>query len=154
MRLHRGTWLAIAVATVVLGLLNLHAWRPGIGGRTDRINGVQPDGSELELSYGWPACYRAELLRSDDPGMGTRVLATAPFYVPPYAEGWVSSRYVGRLAIVVDASMALLGVVLVGVIVECVQRERWTGRAIIAMLIMGLLLAAGYLSAETVSVHL
>ncbi len=154
MNLHRGTWLAIVVSAVVLALLNLHAWRPGIGGRTDWDNGEQPNGSELELYFGWPACYRAELLRSDDPGMGARVLKTAPFYVPPYADGWVSSRYVGWLAIVLDASFALLGLVLVAVIFECGQRERWNRRAITAALIVAILLVVGYWSAETVSVHL
>src|SRR5215471_19128312 len=146
MNVHRGTWLAIAVAAVVFALLNLHAWRPGIGGRTDRNNGVQPNGSELELFYGWPACYRAELLRSDDPGMGARVLKAAPFYLPPYAEGWVSSRYVGWLAIVLDATMALLGIALVAVIVECKERDRWPRRAIIGALVIPFLLVLGYWS--------
>lgn len=154
MNLHRGTWLAIAVAAIVLALLNLHAWQPGIGGRTDRNNGVRPNGSELELYFGWPACYRAELLRSDDPGMGARVLKTAPFYLSPYANGWVSSRYVGWLAIVLDASFALLGLVLVAVIFECGQRKRWSRRAKIATLIIALLLVVGYWSAESVSVYL
>jgi hypothetical protein len=154
MSFHRGTWLAIAMGAVVFALLNLHAWRPGIGGRTDRNNGVQPDGSELELYYGWPACYRAELLRSDDPGMGRRVLHTAPYYLPPYSEGWVSSRYVGWLAIVLDIAFALLSLVLLGVIFESGQRERWTRRARIASLLIALVLVVGYWTAEIVSVHL
>jgi hypothetical protein len=154
MKLHRGTWVAIAVAAVLLALLNLHAWRPGIGGRTDRINGVQPNGSELELYYGWPACYRAELLRSDDPGMSSRVLQTAPFYVPPYAECWVSARYLGWLAIVLDAIFALLGIALVGLIVECCKGEQWPRSALIATLFIAFTLAVGYWGAEIVSVHL
>jgi hypothetical protein len=154
MKLNRGTWVAIALVAIVLALLNLHAWQPGIGGRTDRINGVQPIGSELELYYGWPACYRAELLRSDDPGMGSRVLETAPLYLPPYAEGWVSARYVSRLAIVLDALFALLGIALVGLFFECGRRAHWPRWAVIATLLIAFTLAAGYWSAESVSVHL
>jgi hypothetical protein len=86
--------------------------------------------------------------------MGTRVLKTAPFYLPPYAEGWVSSRYVGWLAIVLDASFAALALVLVALIFECGQNERWNRRAIIAVLSIASLLAVGYWSAEMVSVHL
>lgn len=154
MKLHRATWVAIAAAAVVYAMLNLHAWRPGIGGRTDRKSGAQPNGSELELYYGWPACYRAELLRSDDPGMGSRVLQTAPFYVPPYAEGWVSARHVGRLAIVLDTLFALFGIALVGLIVECGKREQWPRWTIVATLLIAFTLAAGYWSASIVSVHL
>jgi hypothetical protein len=80
MKLHRVTWWAIAAVAVLFALLNLHSWQPGIGGHTDRVKGV-PAGSEIEHYYGWPACYRAELLRSDDPGMRARVLKTAPLYV-------------------------------------------------------------------------
>lgn len=154
MHVHRGTWLAIVSAVIVFLLLNVHSWRPGIGGRTDRINDAQPNGSELELSYGWPACYRAELLRSDDPGMGARVLETAPFYLPPYAEGWVSARYIGWQAVALDVAFAVLGLILVAVVFECVQRERWPRRAIIAVVAIVFLLAAGYASSEAVGVHL
>ncbi len=154
MNFHRGTWLAMAVGAVVFTFLNLHAWRPGIGGRSDQNDGVQPHGSELELYYGWPACYRAEMLRSDDPGMGRRVLHSAPFYVPPYSEGWVSSRYVGWRAIVLDVAFALGSLVLLAVILECERREQWTRRATIAVLLSALVLVVAYWTAETVSVHL
>lgn len=154
MRLHRKTWLAVALASVVAALLNLHAWRPGIGGRSDRADGVQPQGSELELYYGWPACFRAELLRSDDPGMGERALRAAPFYLPPYAGGWVSSRCVSWGAVVLDAAVAVLGVGLVAVVSECGQRGRWPRRAVVAVLVIGLLLAAGYLTAGKVGATL
>jgi hypothetical protein len=154
MVLRHKTWLFIATAAVIFALMNFHAWQPGIGGRSDRNNGVQPDGSELELYYGWPACYRAELLRSDDSGMGRRVLQTAPFYVPPYAEGWISARYVSWLAVLLDTAMALLGLVFVAVVAECVQTERWPPRAIVTILVIGLLLAAGGLVAVLVSANL
>ena len=130
MSLHRGTWLAIAAVVVGFCLLNLQCWHPGIGGRTDRANGEQPKGSELELYYGWPACYRAELLRSDDPGMGARVLRTAPFYLPPYSEGWVSAGYLGWIAAIMDSLFAILGLVLVALLVECDRRGQWPRRAI------------------------
>lgn len=154
MGIHRQAWLAILITALVLVLLNIHPWQPGIGGRTDRKSGVQPDGSELELYYGWPACYRAELLRSDDPGMGTRVLRTAPFYFPPYAEGWVSSRYVGIGAIVLDVSFGLLFLVLVAVIADYVRRERWTRWAAITALTIVALLVAVYWLADRVEVYL
>jgi hypothetical protein len=154
MRLHRKTWLSVAAAAIIFALMNLHAWRPGIGGRTDRKDGVQPKGSELELYYGWPACYRAELLRSDDPRMGMRVMRRAPFYVTPYSEGWVSARYERRLAILLDATMALLGLVFVAVAVECEQTRRWSPGATVTLLVIGSLLAAGYLAGDVVSAHL
>ena len=154
MKFRRGTWIAIALAAVVFAALNFHPWRPGIGERTDRINGVQPVGSELELYYGWPACYRAELLRSDDPDMGDRVLKASPFYAPPYAEGWVSSRYVGRAAMVLDASVALLGLVLTAVIFECERRKQWNRASVTAVLIMVAVLAAAYWVADMVDAHL
>jgi hypothetical protein len=154
MNFHRGTWLAVAVAVVVFALLNLHCWRPGIGGRRDRANDPQPEGTELELYYGWPACYRAELLRSDDPSLGDRVLKTAPFYVPPYTEAWASSRYFGWVAVILDASFAILGIVLVAMLFECDHRGRWTRSAIASALIIAFLLAAAYWIADMVDVHL
>jgi hypothetical protein len=154
MTLHRRTWLAIAVAAAGFALVNLHCWRPGTGGRTDGPGGVRPGGSEVELYYGWPACYRAELVRSDDPGLADRVLRTAPFHAPPHAAGWVAARYFGWLAAAVDATFALLATALVALIVECDRRGRWTRLAFAATLVLGALLAAGYWVADAVDVHL
>jgi hypothetical protein len=47
--------------------------------------------------------------------------------------------------------MAGLGLVLVAVVVECGQRERWTLGAVVAVLVVSLLLAAGYLAAGKVT---
>lgn len=154
MRMHRKTWFAILLATILLALANLHSWRPGIGARTDRINGLRPEGSELELYYGWPACYQAELLRSDDPRVGECVLRKAPFYLPPYAESWVSSRYVSWPAILLNSSMAFLGLIIVALIIESEQSDFWTRRAVVGVLVIALLLVTGYLTADSVSIHL
>lgn len=153
MNLHRRTWLAVAGVVGVFALLNLHCWRPGTGGRTDRVGDVQPDGSELELYYGWPACYRAELLRSDDPGLADRVLKSAPFYGPPHADGWVSARAFGWPAVGIDIAFAALGVVLVAALMEW-NRSGWSRRAVVAVLVIVVLMAVGFGIADAVGVHL
>src|SRR6516164_2381660 len=104
MKLHGTTWVAIVAAVIIFALLNLKCWMPGFGGRTDLVNGERPAGSELELFYGWPACYRAELLRSDDAAVTDRLLKHAPFIRIPVAQMRVAARYDGWLALLLDAS--------------------------------------------------
>lgn len=154
MKFQRRTVLAIALTAGLLAALNLQCSRPGIGGRTDRVDGVRPAGSELELFYGWPACHCAELFRSDDPGLADRVLRSAPLFVPPYKAGWVSARYIGARAVVLNATFAILGIAIVAILCECDQRGQWPRRAIVAATLIAALLTAGYLIAPVVSVHL
>jgi hypothetical protein len=154
MNLHRRTWLAIVTVAAVFALINLRAWRPGIGGRTDGPGGVGPAGSEIELYYGWPACHRAELVRSDDPELADRVLRTAPLHAPPHEAGWVAARYFGWSAAAVDAAFAIVATALVALLVECGRRGRWPRRALVAALILGIILVDAYWIADRVEVHL
>lgn len=82
MKLNRDTSKLFIFAIVVLLLLNFHCWRPGIGGRTKLKSGERPAGAELELYYGYPACYQAELWRSDNTDDIQKLLANAPFIRP------------------------------------------------------------------------
>lgn len=43
-------------------LVNGCSWQPGYGGRNDRKPGM-----EVERYFGWPACFYADLWRSDEP---------------------------------------------------------------------------------------
>jgi hypothetical protein len=86
--------------------------------------------------------------------MGRRVLEMAPFYLPPYSEGWVSSRTVGAGAIALDVGFALLALVLVAVVFECQRRERWPRSAVFTSVTIVVLLAVGYWSAKRLSVSL
>src|SRR5438128_1075385 len=74
----RVTWLALLAAAAVLFLLNWQCWQPGVGGAV----GGRPPGTQLERFFGWPATYLAELWRSADQALASRILASAPFYDP------------------------------------------------------------------------
>ena len=153
MMLHRATWVRISVAVGLFGLLNLHCWQPGIGGRTDLVGGERPEGSEIELYYGWPACYLAKLLRSDDPELSSKMLRSAPFVVPPSAMKPVA-RYASFPAAVLDACFALFAVTLIAIGSECSRRNHWPRLAVAAAALIVLLLFLGYRFAPTVSTHL
>lgn len=76
--MHRRTWTVLAVAVAFFLLLNLHPWDQGVGGSGPQ----QPPGTNFEGYFGWPACYRAEWWKSDDPALMMRILSRAPFYSP------------------------------------------------------------------------
>src|SRR6266436_1847614 len=126
MKIHRQTWLAMLATLAIFALLNGHCWRPGIGRRHDHVNGDRAVRTELELYYGWPACYRAELLRSDEPTLFDRMLERAPFFFPPYNEMWVVSRYLGWFALALNTSFALLATVVVVLFFEWNRQHRWS----------------------------
>src|SRR4051794_27270209 len=69
MRLHGFTWAVVVTCVFVLLTVNLLCWRPGIG--------VRPEGTEVELYYGWPATYRADWWRSTNRSLGPVCLASA-----------------------------------------------------------------------------
>jgi len=144
-------WIAIAVSAIIFSLLNLHCWQPGIGGRTDLTDGKRPQGTELELFYGWPACYRAELLRSDDSTLSHRILQSAPFFRPSAWDMRVVARYRGWLPALLDVSFALAATALVALYFGI---DRWNRAT--ASLAFGLLLflGAAYWFADRVEVHL
>lgn len=98
---------AIPIALAILYLVNFHCWTPGLGGRTDRdTNGVRPQGNECEIYLGYPACYMAELWRSDSPDRTPSIFASSPFipnpigYTTPY-------RYFSMVAVVLDLGFAV-----------------------------------------------
>jgi hypothetical protein len=154
MGLRRITWIAIVLAAIGFALLNLHCWWPGIGGRTDRVNEARPAGSEVELYYGWPACYRAELLRSDDPGLGDELLDRAPFFLPPYAQASLAVREFDWSALALDVSFALLAVMLLALLIECFSRGRMSRREMTMALGIGLALSVEYWLGPMLDAHL
>src|SRR5262245_8193199 len=82
MKRSRRSWFAIVVLAGIFLAANLRSWSLGVGGRTDIVNVEKPKGTELERFFGWPAYYRAELWRSDDQALATKILREAPFYDP------------------------------------------------------------------------
>lgn len=136
---------------VVLGLANSVCWSPGVGTRLTLPG--HPKGTELELFFGWPAQYRAELWRSNDPALASRILESAPFYLPG-EEMQRHVRYTGVSAIALNLLFALLLAGTIGIAVEYLGfggGQRWFGRA-------GLLLLIGsgilFFLSERVSVRL
>jgi hypothetical protein len=151
MKFRSSTWFAVAATASFLALLNLHCWQPGIGGRTDLVGGERPQGTELELFYGWPACYRAELLRSDDRALSSRILKSAPFIRPSDLDMRVVARYRGWLPALLDVSFALAATALVALYSGKGRWNRATRSLAIGLL---LFLGAAYWFAERVEVHL
>jgi hypothetical protein len=143
------TWLMLLAAAVLLFLLSWHCWRPGVGGPV----GGRPPGTQLELFFGWPATYQAELWWSDDESLGSRILASAPFYYP---DGEMSLEYhvFGMKALAVDILVALLLLLLVAVIMECALRGAWNWRIAALLAGAGVLFLVLWAASESVSVSL
>ena len=97
--------------------MNLVCWSPGVGSGL-RLPG-NPPGTELELFFGFPSQYRAELWRSNDPALADRILKVAPFYLPG-KEMERTVRYTGVAAIVLDFLFAIL---LAGFIAIAAERK-------------------------------
>jgi hypothetical protein len=145
----RGTWLVLLVVGAVLFLLNWQCWQPGVGGAV----GGRPAGTYLERSFGWPATYQAELWRSDDQALSSRILAAAPFYCP-HDEMSFEYRAVGMRALAVNVAVGLLVCILVAVIMECVQRGAWGSRPMALLTTTALLLLVLWAVSGSVSVSL
>jgi hypothetical protein len=145
----RGTWLVLVAVGAVLFLLNWHCWQPGVGGAV----GGRPAGTYLERFFGWPATYQAELWRSDEQALSSRILAAAPFYYPGDE---MSLEYcsVGTLALVVDVAVALLLCLAVAVSMECVQRGAWGSQAVGLLTTSALLLLMLWAVSRSASVSL
>jgi len=153
MKFDRSIALPLFVALAVLYAFNFHCWQPGIGGRTDRdADGARPEGSELEIYLGFPAVYRAELWRSDDPNLTTQLLQTAP-YISPRDPMRVAARYASRSAAVVDGLFALSALVLV-ILAYSAKTHQWNQSAIIVVLVAAATAIACFLAAGNVSAHL
>ena len=113
--------------------------------------GSRPAGSELEIYLGFPACFRAELWRSDEPDLTMQLLASAPFISPPESMT-VLVYYTSVAAACVNLLFAAAVLTIVWVVAAEPRRQ---GRTMIS-------LAAGcaaiaivcYLVADRVSTHL
>jgi hypothetical protein len=145
----RVTWLLLLATVAVLFLLNWQCWSLGTGG-TDV---GQSSGTELERFFGWPATYRAELLRSDDQELASRILASAPFYYPG-DEMSLEYRSLGKEALAVDAAFALIVLFSVAVIVECTLRRVWGSLQVLLVVGAGLMLLGLWAASLSVSVSL
>jgi hypothetical protein len=141
------TWLVLPAVAGVLFLLNWHCWQPGIGGAA----GGRPAGTQLERSFGWPATYQAELWRSDDQALASRILAAVPFYYPG-GEMSLECRVVGVAALAVNVAFALLVLLAVAVTMQCARRRLWDRRRVVLLAGAGLLLLVLWAASPSVSV--
>ena len=130
-------------------LLNWQCWQPGVGG----AGGGRPPGTQLERFFGWPATYQAELWRSDDQALASRILAAAPFYYPEH-EMTLEQREFGIAALAVDVVFALLVLLSVAMIVECTLLQVWTRQRVMLLAGVGLLLLVVWVSSPSVSISL
>jgi hypothetical protein len=141
------TWGSIAIAAAVLLAANLWCWQAGIGGGVPG----RPPGTEVELYYGWPATYRAEWWRSEDPALGLNLLGRAPFFHPA---GMMERRagYTGVWAAVVDAAFgsAVLVVIWLG---ADVRARGWRRATAIGLGLAAAVLVGAWMVADRVSVH-
>jgi hypothetical protein len=138
--------LGVAAA---LFLLNWQCWQPGVGGAV----GGRPPGTQLERFFGWPATYKAELWRSDDPALASRILAAAPFFYPR-GEMSLEDDALGLAALAVDVGFALLVLLSAAVIMECALRRVWARQQVALLTGAGLLLVALWAVSPSISVSL
>jgi hypothetical protein len=149
MRLHGRTWAALALAALVLLAANLWCWRPGIGGGgPDR-----PGGTEVELFFGFPATYRAESWRSEDPAFGRHYLERAPFF-HPVGTMERQARYVDWLPVFADVAFGVAVLVVVGVSVESRVRGWWCAGGVALLAVGVAVVAARWFAAGAIAVHL
>jgi hypothetical protein len=145
----RRAWLMLLAVAAVLFLLNWQCWKPGVGGAVGR----SPPGTQLERYFGWPATYQAELWRSDDQALASRILAWAPFYYPGN-EMSLEYRVIGMEALGIDVAVALLVFLSVAVIMECALRRVWGSLLVVLLAAAGLLLFVLWAASPSVSVSL
>jgi hypothetical protein len=145
----RLTWLLLLAVAALLFLVNWHCWRPGVGGAV----GGRPPGTQLERFFGWPATYQAELWRSDDEQLASRILKSASFYYPG-DEMALEYRELGIPALGIDIVFALVVLLVVAVLMECTLRKAWGVRQVALLVGAGLLLVVLFLAGPAVSVSL
>jgi hypothetical protein len=143
----RVTWLVLLAMAAALFMLNWQCWQPGVGGAV----GGRPPGTQLELFFGWPATYQAELWRSDDEALASRILASAPFYYPD-GEMSLECRAVGMRALALNLLFAVLMLLSVAVMMECALRRVWNSRVVAVLAGAGLLLLALLAASQPISV--
>jgi hypothetical protein len=148
MRLHRETWAGLGLGAIILAAANLWCWSPGIGGG-------QPHGrpgAEVELYYGWPATYRAEWWRSDDPALVPVLLRRAPFFHPSGVMD-LQHRYVGVWPALADAAFALAALAAVCLGMEA-QARGWRRGTVVGLVLAAAVMVAVWRVADRISVHL
>ena len=145
----RLTWLLLLAVAALLFLVNWQCWRPGVGGAV----GGRPPGTQLERFFGWPATYQAELWRSDDQELASKILKSAPFYYPG-DEMALEYREFGIPALGIDIVFALVVLLVVAVLMECTLRKAWGVRQVALLVGAGLLLVVLFLAGPAVSVSL
>jgi hypothetical protein len=149
--MHRRSWFAAFLVLGILLLANLICWSLGVGSGL-KLPG-NPPGTELELFFGFPSQYRAELWRSNEPALADRILKLAPFYLPG-KEMVRQVRYTGASAIAVDFLFALLLAGLAAITAKNHLVADWPRRDRQAVWALLLGLSLLFVVAGRVSVHL
>lgn len=145
--------LPVLIALAVLYLLNFHCWTPGIGGRTDRdANGARPDGNEYEIYLGYPACYLAELWRTDSADRAGSLILSSPF-LPNPAGYDTPYRYFSLLSMFLDSGFAMAVVWLTYALGTNVIRD-WKTRHTLFVVVAACMIAVAYYFAWDASAHL
>lgn len=144
---HRESRFAASVLLLFFLAMDLHCWEPGGGGRRDVVDGKRAKGTDVEMYYGWPACYRAELWRSADMTAYDRVLRNAPLFFPQ-GQMDLAYRNVGSLSLLLDVLFAALSLRLTGVLVDCIVEEKWPKRSTTLILALAGALAVLYSVAD------
>jgi hypothetical protein len=139
----------LGIVAAVLFLLNWTCWQPGVGGAV----GGKPPGTQLERFFGWPATYQAELWRSDDQELASRILASAPFY-DPNGEMSLEYRVLGVGPLAINIAFALLALFSVTIITEGTLRRAWGGWQAALLGAAGILLIGLWAISPSVSVSL
>ncbi len=153
MKFDRSQLFPAAITLVVLYAVNFHCWQPGIGGRTDfrfREDQVPPDGAEVEIFLGFPACYRAELWRSDEPGTQMELLRSAPLLRPPEPM-WVASAYTSTSAVLVNVAFGVATIIGVTLLITQDDQDRPSSYYAMGCLVIALTCV---MIAEQCSTHL
>jgi len=99
----------------------------------------------MERFFGWPATYQAELWRSDDQELASRLLASAP-YCYPSDEMSLEQRVLGWQALAVNVAFALLVLLSVLVFGRVWGSRRVALLACAAILLLGLWAASLFVS--------
>jgi hypothetical protein len=152
MNMNSRSWPAVLITLLILCVINMHCWKPGIGGRNDKIDGKQIEGTELEIYLGWPACYRAELWRSDE-SLTMDLLKRAPFFRIPKSMRLVD-HYLNAKAITIDILFAFSSMSLVGIVWNARKNQRWSAKTIVIVVFLAALILFCYIIGETFSAHL
>lgn len=109
-------------------VINAFSWSPGYGGRRNQ------KGMEVERYFGWPACFRAELWRSDH-RHEINILAYMP-PVPLAGEMSLAVAYHSATALVLNLAFAgcLIGIVQLFAWIDHRRRaDPWTIALIAAL---------------------